>query len=294
MNEALLIQQLINGLVLGSSYALVALGFTLVLGTLDLLNFAHGETIMVSAFAALVAITVFDLPLPIVLLIAMLVGGTVALSVYLLSIRYVNKVYWAAPALSAVGVGLLLQTGATRLWGTNQREVPNPLVGDRFEVAGVTVTLTHILIILVTLVIMLALHLLLTRTRIGKAIRTVAENYTTAALLGVNVERTIAITMLISGVLAGVAAVLTSFAYTTITPFISLNLLLKGMTGMVIGGLGNVYGAMVGGLVVGILESMTVAYWDATYQDVVVFGTMILVLMFRPAGLFGTVLKKRA
>ena len=125
--------------------------------------------------------------------------------------------------------------------------------------------------------------------RIGKAIRTVAENFTTAALLGVNVERTIAITMVISGILAGVAAVLTSLAYTTITPFISLNLLLKGMTCMVIGGLGNVYGAMVGGLLVGVLESMTVGYWGATYQDVVVYGTMIAVLMFRPAGIFGTV-----
>ncbi len=294
MEGALLIQQLINGLVLGSSYALVALGFTLVLGTLDLLNFAHGETIMVSAFAALAAITVFDLPLLIVLIVAMLVGGAIASGVFVLSIRFVNKTYWAAPALSAVGVGLLLQTGATRIWGTNQREVPNPLVGIGFEFAGVTVTLTHILIILVTLAIMLALHLLLTRARIGKAIRTVAENFTTAALLGVNVERTIAITMVISGILAGVAAVLTSLAYTTITPFISLNLLLKGMTCMVIGGLGNVYGAMVGGLLVGVLESMTVGYWGATYQDVVVYGTMIAVLMFRPAGIFGTVIKKRA
>jgi len=294
MDGALLLQQIVNGLVLGSSYALVALGFTLVLGTLDLLNFAHGETIMVGAFAALVSLTVLDLPLLLTFVVAAAIGALVAAIVYVVSIRFVNKTYWAAPALSAVGIGLLLQTGATRIFGTNQREVPDPLRSAQFSVDGVTISVSQVLIIAVTLAIMFALHLLLIRTRIGKAIRAVAESVTAAALLGVNVERTIAITLIISGILAGIAAVLTSFAYTTITPFIGLNLLLKGMTGMIIGGLGNVYGAMAGGVIVGLLETFTVGYWSATYQDVIVYGVMIAVLMFRPAGIFGAKIRKRA
>lgn len=294
MDGALLLQQVMNGLVIGSSYALVALGFTLVLGTLDLLNFAHGETIMIGAFAALLSLAVLDLPLPLAFLVSAAVGAIVAAGVYLVSIRYVNKTYWAAPALSAVGIGLLLQTGATRIFGTNQREVPDPLRATQVELGDVTVGASQILIIAVALAMMVALHLLLVRTRIGKAIRAVAESASTAALLGVNVERTIAVTLIISGVLAGIAAVLTSFAYTTITPFIGLNLLLKGMTGMIIGGLGNVYGAMVGGIIVGLLETFTVGYWNATYQDVVIYGVMIAVLMFRPAGIFGAKIRKRA
>lgn len=294
MDGALLLQQIVNGLVLGSSYALVALGFTLVLGTLDLLNFAHGETIMGGAFAALVSMTVLDLPLALTFVVAAAVGAVAAAVVYFISIRYVNKTYWAAPALSTVGIGLLLQTGATRIFGTIQREVPDPLRASQVSLEEVSISASQILIVAVTLVIMFALHLLLVRTRIGKAIRAVAESMTTASLLGVNVERTIAITLIISGILAGIAAVLTSFAYTTITPFIGLNLLLKGMTGMIIGGLGNVYGAMVGGIIVGLLETFTVGYWSATYQDVVVYGVMIAVLMFRPSGMFGAKIRKRA
>jgi branched-chain amino acid transport system permease protein len=294
MDWALLVQQILNGLILGSSYALVALGFTLVLGTLDLFNFAHGETIMVAAFAAFVSLTLFGLPLPLTFLVSAATGALAAGVVYLFSIRFVNKSYKLAPALSAVGVGLLMQIAVTRGFGTHQREVPDPARAAQFSVGGITISASQVLVVAVSLVMMMALHLLLTRMRIGKAIRALAESASTAALLGVNVERVTAITLLLSGVLAGIAAVLTSFTYATITPFIGLNLLLKGLTGMIIGGVGNVYGAMVGGIVVGLLETFTVGYWDATYQDVVVYGVMIAVLMFRPAGIFGVQVRTRA
>jgi len=141
---------------------------------------------------------------------------------------------------------------------------------------------------------MIGLHLLLKRTRLGRAMRAVAENHVTAALLGVPVERTIAATFLISGILAGAAGALTSLVYHTITPFIGLNILLKGMTGMVIGGLGNVYGAMFGGVLVGILEVLAVGYLSSIYQDVLVFAALIGVLMFKPAGFFGIQVRDRA
>jgi branched-chain amino acid transport system permease protein len=290
----LLLQQVFNGVLIGSTYALVALGFTLVLGTLDLLNFAHGETIMVCAYGALVATMVGGLPFPAIVLSAMALGALVAMIVYLASFRWVDKSVWTAPALSTVGVGLLLQTGASRIWGSNQRQVPDRLADIRFSLGPVEITASQAVVIGTTLILMFALHLLLTRSRLGQAMRAVAEDTVVASLLGIPVERTIAMTLVISGVLAGAAGALTSLVYHTITPFIGLNLLLKGMTGMVLGGLGNVYGAMLGGVAVGLIETMIVSYWSSTYQDVVVFGVLILTLMFRPAGLLGTHIRERA
>ena len=290
----LLLQQIFNGVLIGSTYALVALGFTLVLGTLDLLNFAHGETIMVCAYGALVATMVGGLPFPAIVLSAMVLGGLLAMVVYLASFRWVDKSVWTAPALSTVGVGLLLQTGVARIWGSNQRQVPDRLADIRIYLGPVVITASQVVVIATTLLLMFALHLLLTRTRLGQAMRAVAENTVVASLLGIPVERTIAMTLVISGVSAGAAGALTSLVYHTITPFIGLNLLLKGMTGMVLGGLGNVYGAMLGGVAVGLIETLIVSYWSSTYQDVVVFGVLILTLMFRPAGLLGTHIRERA
>ena len=294
----LLLQQLYNGVLIGSTYALVALGFTLVLGTLDLLNFAHGETIMFAAYAGLLALLAAGSnaggSLPLALAIAVATGALLSAIVYLGSFRFVSKKYWTAPALSTVGLALILQTGATRLFGTEQRAVPDPLGDANLQLGPISVGLSHLVILGVTVALMLGLHLLLTRTRLGKAMRAVAENHVTAALLGVPVERTIAFTFLISGILAGAAGALTSLVYHTITPFIGLNILLKGMTGMVIGGLGNVYGAMFGGVLVGILEVLAVGYLSSSYQDVLVFGALIAVLMFKPAGFFGIQVRDRA
>ena len=290
----LLLQQLYNGVLIGSTYALVALGFTLVLGTLDLLNFAHGETIMLSAYAGLVALLASGGSVLLAIAAAIAVGALLGLIVYLGSFRFVSKKYWTAPALSTVGIALILQTGAARFWGTDQRAVPDPLGDAHLQLGPVTVGLSHLVILGVTLALMVGLHVLLRHTRLGKAMRAVAENHVTAALLGVPVERTIAFTFLISGVLAGAAGVLTSLVYHTITPFIGLNILLKGMTGMVIGGLGNVYGAMFGGVLVGVLEVLAVSYLSSSYQDVLVFAALIAVLMFKPAGFFGVQVRDRA
>ena len=290
----LLLQQLYNGVLIGSTYALVALGFTLVLGTLDLLNFAHGETIMLSAYAGLIALLASGGSVPLAIAVAIAVGALLGLIVYFGSFRFVSKKYWTAPALSTVGIALILQTGAARLWGTDQRAVPDPLGDAHIQLGPITVGLSHLVILGVTVALMVGLHVLLRHTRLGKAMRAVAENHVTAALLGVPVERTIAFTFLISGVLAGAAGALTSLVYHTITPFIGLNILLKGMTGMVIGGLGNVYGAMFGGVLVGVLEVLAVSYLSSSYQDVLVFAALIAVLMFKPAGFFGVQVRDRA
>ena len=231
----LLLQQLFNGLLIGSTYALVALGFTLVLGTLDLLNFAHGETIMVCAYGALMATMIGGFPFPGVILSCMLLGAIIATAIYFMSFRWVDKTVWTAPALSTVGVGLLLQTGANRIWGSSERQVPDALADYTLQIGPVIVTASQILIIVTTFVLMIGLHFLLAYSRVGKAMRAVAESSIVAALLGIPVERTVATTLVISGALAGAAGALTSLVYHTITPFIGLNLLLKGMTAMVLG-----------------------------------------------------------
>ncbi len=290
----LLLQQLFNGILIGSTYALVALGFTLVLGTLDLLNFAHGETIMFAAYTGLLALLATGGSITAALAVAIATGAVLGLVVYAGSFRWVSKKYWTAPALSTVGLALILQTGATRLFGTDQKAVPDPMGDAQIQIGPVSIGLSHIMILGLTVALMLGLHALLRYTRLGKAMRAVAENHVASALLGIPVERTIAFTFLISGLLAGAAGLLTSLVYHTITPFIGLNILLKGMTGMAIGGMGNVYGAMLGGLLVGVLETLAVSYLSSAYQDVIVFAALIGVLMFKPAGLFGVQIRDRA
>src|SRR5438132_10388000 len=150
----LLLQQLYNGVLIGSTYALVALGFTLVLGTLDLLNFAHGETIMLSAYAGLMALLASGGSVPLAIALAVATGALLGLAIYLGSFRYVSKKYWTAPALSTVGIALILQTGATRLWGTEQRAVPDPLSDAHLQLGPVIVGLSHLIILGVTVVLM--------------------------------------------------------------------------------------------------------------------------------------------
>ena len=290
----LFLQQLFNGILIGSTYALVALGFTLVLGTLDLLNFAHGETIMFAAYTGLLALLATGGSITAALAVAIATGAVLGLVVYAGSFRWVSKKYWTAPALSTVGLALILQTGATRLFGTDQKAVPDPMGDAQIQIGPVSIGLSHIMILGLTVALMLGLHALLRYTRLGKVMRAVAENHVASALLGIPVERTIAFTFLISGLLAGAAGLLTSLVYHTITPFIGLNILLKGMTGMAIGGMGNVYGAMLGGVLVGVLETLAVSYLSSAYQDVIVFAALIAVLMFKPAGIFGVQIRDRA
>lgn len=293
MEFSLFLQQLVNALVLGSTYALVALGLTMIVGVLDILSFAHVEITMLGAYAALISIVGLKLPFALVLGVSTLVGGMLSVPLYVISFRFVDKSVWTAASISTMGFGIVLTTAASRIWGTDQMHIPDQMSAVTFSAGRITVSLSHLVIILTASLIMIAMHLFLKRTRTGKAIRTVAESYSTASLLGIHVEKIIAITVIISGFLAGATGVLTSFAYHTITPFIGFNLLIKGLTGMVLGGMGNVYGAMIGGVIVGFLETMAVNYWSAIYQDALVFAALMAVLMFRPAGLLGVRIQER-
>ncbi len=283
----MLLQQVLNGLLLGSTYSLVALGFTLILGVLGLLNFALGETVMLGAYAGMVILSSFLLPLPFALAGAMAMGAAVAAVTYLVSFRMVRKEYFAAPILSTIGLGIVLADVASKAWGSGPRNFPEALPVENFDLGAVSISPAQIVIAGTAVALMAALYFLVTRTRTGQAMRAIAENPRAAALLGVHVEQVILATFIISGALAGAAGVLTGLAFYTISPYMGFNSTLKGMTVMVLGGLGNVQGAMVGGILIGLVEILSVAYVSATFRDALVFVILIAVLVLRPQGLFG-------
>lgn len=284
----MLLQQAVNGVLLGSTYALVALAFTLVLGVLGLLNFALGETFMVGAFVGLVLLTALAAPFPLALAGAMAVGAGLSILVYFISFRAVKKEFLAAPILSTIGVGTMLSAGAAKAAGSEHRAFPSAIPDTFFNLGVVEVSLPSLIVLGLALGLMAALYLTVTRTKIGMAMRAIAENPRTASLLGVPVERVILFTFAVSGALAGASGVLTGMVFQTITPFIGFNATLKGMTIMVLGGLGNVPGAMLAGLGIGLIETFSVAYVSATFRDALGFILLIAALVFRPQGLLGT------
>lgn len=284
----LFLQQFVNGVVLGSTYALIALGFTLVLGVLGLLNFSLGETFMLAAFVGLFMLTGIKAPFLIAMAGAMATGAVLAVIVYFISFRAVKKEFMVAPILSTIGVGTVLSSGANRLWGSEHRAFPEAIPYQFYNLGPVEVSLPNIIIFTLAVGLMAVLYLAINRTKVGMAMRAIAENPRTASLLGVPVERIILVTFGISGALAGAAGVLTGLVFYTITPFIGFNATLKGMTIMVLGGLGNVPGAMLAGLGIGLIETMSVAYVSATFRDAFVFALLIATLVFRPQGLLGT------
>lgn len=284
----MILQQIVNGLVLGATYSLIALGFTLIIGVLEMLNLAVGEILMVSGFVGLIALVVFGAPFPIALVLAMLMGAAASLVVYFLSFKMVDTEFFAAPVLSTIGIGIMLTSGATRVFGSENQAYPDVVANQVLHAGPVGISLPQILILAVAVTIMVALHLLVNRTRLGLAIRAVSERPGTSALLGVPVERIVIITFLISGAIVGAAGVLTSMAFHTINPFVGFDATLKGLAIMVLGGLGNVRGAMIAGLFIGVVEVLSVVLVSATFRNALAFAILIVVLLLRPQGLLGT------
>lgn len=281
-------QQIVNGLLLGSTYSLIALGFTLMLGVLGLLNFAHGEAFMISAYVGFTIATLLKLPFGVAVVAGTVSAGIIAVVVYYVSFAFVKRQYMAAPVLSTIGVAMLLQTVATRIWGSDVRAFPEPFGTDSLTIGPILVSSVQAGIMVVAFILMIGFYVYLKKSRLGKAMRAISESPTHASLLGVKVERVILSTFFISGMLAGIAGILIGLAFHNLTPAMGTNVLLKAMTVMILGGLGNPVGAMVGGLIVGVVETFSVGYWAASYRDGLVFVILILVLVFKPSGLFGT------
>jgi branched-chain amino acid transport system permease protein len=305
------LQQILNGLVLGSVYALVALGYTMVYGILGLINFAHGEVVMVGALTALSVTSALmaanlGLPVPLIALVALLVAivvcMTLGFTIERIAYRPLRRAPRLAPLITAIGVSILLQTIAMLIWGRRYHTVPPILPPTPHSLMGATITNVQILIIVVSALIMAGLLLLVHFTKLGRAMRATAENPTVAGLMGVNINRIISATFIIGSALAAVAVVLVSTNYCIAHYYMGFVLGLKAFTAAVLGGIGNLGGAMLGGLLLGLIESLGAGYiGDLTggflgshYQDVFAFLVLILVLVFRPTGLLGERVSERA
>ncbi|MDP6085594.1 MAG: branched-chain amino acid ABC transporter permease [Nitrospinota bacterium] len=281
-------QQLINGLMLGASYSLVAIGYTLIFGVLGLLHFAHGEVFMMGAFIGLQIALLPGTNIYVALLGAMIATAILGLIVDLVAVRPVSKDYPLAPLISTIGVTIVLQNLAIYIFGGEQVGFPEKIKPVLYRLGPVTISSVQLFILVVALVLMVVLWLFINRTKLGRAMRATAESHETAALLGVNVNGVVLFTFVLASALAGVAGVLDGVKNSAISPFMGLEVSVKGLVVMLLGGLGNVPGAMVGGLILGMVEILTAAYLGTSVRDLFTFVILILILLYRPTGLFGT------
>jgi branched-chain amino acid transport system permease protein len=284
----MLLQQITNGVMLGSTYALVAIGYTLIFGVLRLLHLAHGEVFMVGAFAGLQVVLLWHVG-PLLALIGGLLGAAVVgVVIELVAFRPIRKRgnSHLAPIVSTIGAGLVLQEVMTKVFGAEQTAFPSELQKHVYQFGVISVTGSQLFILGTAAITMLALHQFVTRTRYGMAMRATAENIQVASLLGINVDTVILLTFAVASALAGIAGVLVGMNFNAISPFMGFDMGIKGMAVMVIGGLGSIYGAMVGGMILGVAEVLSVAYFESSLRDAFAFGLMVLILIVRPRGLF--------
>jgi branched-chain amino acid transport system permease protein len=307
----ILTQQLINGLVLGSIYALVALGYTMVYGILELINFAHGEVTMIGAMVALTVIGLLvgvapDLPGAMVVLggIAAAIPACMLLAYGIEKVAYrpLRKAPRLAPLITAIGVSIILQNLAMLIWGRQYISFPEILPTTKFEFLGAHISLLQVAIVVLAVTIMAGLWVLVERTRLGRAMRATAQSKEVAQLMGVNVDRVISATFIIGAAIAAIAGVMVSAYYGLAHYYMGFMLGLKAFSAAVLGGIGNIAGAMLGGLLLGVIEALGAGYiGDITggflgshYQDVFAFLVLIAVLVFRPSGLLGARVANRA
>ncbi|MFZ6722559.1 branched-chain amino acid ABC transporter permease [Undibacterium sp. Ji49W] len=305
------IQQIINGLVLGSMYALVALGYTMVYGVLNLINFAHGDVLMVGAMAGLSVLKLLqavapDLPGIVKLIIAIL--GAIPVCIFVnvvierVAYRKLRNAPRLAPLITAIGVSILVQTFAMMLWGRNPIPFPSVMPSTPIEVGGAVISQTQILLLLLATLAMTGLVLLVEKTKMGRAMRATAENPRVAGLMGVDSNKVIVATFAIGAALAAIAGVMWAANYSSAQFAMGFVPGLKAFSAAVLGGIGNIYGAMVGGIVLGLIESLGAGYiGDLTggilgshYQDIFAFVVLIIVLTLRPSGIMGERVADRA
>lgn len=279
---------LISGISLGSVYAIIALGYTMVYGIAKMLNFAHGDLIMVGGYISLLAMSALNLPWWLAVLLAMLVCTVLGIVIEGLAYKPLRAAPSLAVLITAIGVSYFLQNAALLLWGANPR-VYTPVVEGAVKLFGGRLTVSYIslLTVLMCLVIMAALTLFTGKSKMGKAMRACSEDKDAARLMGINVNRSISLTFAIGSALAAVAGVLLCSSYTALMPSTGSMPGIKAFTAAVFGGIGSIPGAFLGGILLGIIEAMAKAYVSTQLANSVVFAVLIITLLARPAGLLG-------
>jgi branched-chain amino acid transport system permease protein len=299
--EALYLQQLINGLSLGAMYALLALGFTLVYGILELINFAHFNVFMVSSFVAMWALELLGLQgqntiltgfalvgaLVFAFVVTMTVAGCLGVAIERLALRPMRAVRGTAAMITTIGVSYILFNTILLTAGADSKNFPNPMPDIRWAIGDATLRLREVLIWAISLALMVGLHLFVTRTRLGKAMRATAQDAEAARMMGIDVDRVIITAFFLGSALAGAAALIFGLYYNYTSFIIGYSAGLRAFTAAVLGGIGSVAGAMLGGVLIGLIEAFGGQIVSVRWTDVIIFSILVLVLVFVPTGLLG-------
>lgn len=281
------VQQLINGLSLGSIYALIALGYTMVYGIIKLINFAHGDIYMIGAFVGLYCGTKLNLSLIPTLIISMLGAALVGVIVEKVAYKPLRNSPRITLLITAIGVSILLQNSMRLLLGPSPKAFPKLLSQEVINIGSLSIETSKILMLAVSIILVLLLQIIVYKTKVGKAMRGASHDIEAASLMGINVDNIISLTFAIGSALAGAAGVLVSLAFTVVEPYMGTIPGLKAFIAAVLGGIGSIPGALVGGLLIGLTENLTKAYISTTLSDAIVFGILIIILLVKPTGLLG-------
>ena len=290
-------QQLVNALSLGCVYALFALGFTLVFGVLGVINLAHGAVFMIGAYSALEVVTRLGWPLWASLLAAFTVSGVVGLLIDVLVLKPLRRrnAPHLIPMIATIGIGIFFNNASQGVFGAENLRFPSDLVPDQqLHFGGVQISVLEVAIIVLSFALMAALLLVMRKTQMGRALRAIAESPKAAALLGINVEGLFYLTSFTAAAMGGVSGVLIALYSNAVFPLMGQPMLHKGIAVIILGGMGDIRGALIGGLFLGFAEVMSVAYIGSTMRDAVAFGLLFVVLLLRPQGMFGKVLERKA
>jgi branched-chain amino acid transport system permease protein len=289
-------QQLVNGLTIGGIYALIAVGYTMVYGVIQLINFAHGEVYMLGAFFAVTFIVVLGMPFYLAFALAMACGAVCGMLLDVIAYRPLRRSPRLACLITAIGMSIFLQNLAMLIWGSRPKPFPGKSLpawfGATWHFEHFSLTGFHLFIFAVTIIMMVGLNFLIKKSRFGKAMRAVAQNKTMAALAGINVNRVITLTFAVAGAMGAAAGLLVGAYYNSLYPTMGYLAGVKAFAAAVLGGIGSVPGAMLGGIVLGVAEAMGAGYLSSLYRDGISYAVMITVIVFIPAGFFGVVIKE--
>ena len=282
-----MLSYLINGISLGSVYAIIALGYTMVYGIAKMLNFAHGDVIMVGGYMAYITSSYLGLPYGVAILISIAVCTLLGIFIEKLAYKPLRSATSLAVLITAIGVSYFLQNAALLIWSSNPKSFPNMVNFGTLEFGNIRITSASIVTFLSCVVIMVALTLFTNKTKVGKAMKAVSEDKGAAQLMGINVNATISLTFAIGSGLAAIAGVLLCSSYPNLTPTTGSMPGIKAFTAAVFGGIGSIPGAMLGGIILGIIEILSKAYISTELSDAIVFAVLIVILIVKPTGLLG-------
>lgn len=287
------LEQIINGLSTGSMYALVAVGYTMVYGIAKMINFAHGEIIMVGAYITYVCMSLLGLPMFIAVAISIVGCALLGVVTEKVAYRPLRGAGSLTVLITAIGVSYLLQNVFLIIFGSASLTFPKIIPSGTINLGSMTMSYVTIATLIITAISTTALLFFVNKTKLGKAMRAVSEDGKAAQLMGINVDTTIALTFAIGSALAAIAGVIYGTKFSLINPYIGAMLGIKAFIAAVLGGIGSIQGAMIGGIVIGIAESFTITYISSAFSDAVVFGILIFILLVKPAGLFGSNVREK-